>query len=709
MSLERKQTNEVATFSMPDYFKTELFNIDKDFHENGKLLSDEEIRLIINKNLPKKLNLPPNSGVKLSKRHRYLKDTALENKYSLIVYLDSNSHASYWLRFGSSEKKNKLGAGANKKQKLAQNLETGEWKKISSGSRDALKKEREFTALLGRTHMESIEYKTVRKEKTRWNENETSEIKIITVPEHKKSLFISDLIPGENLYSIAKQYYQGQINLSLADWQHILIQVMENIIQLHDKNWLHCDIKSANFIYDWNTQIVKVIDFEGMLKLCGEDKVLCLDHLTTLLYRAPEILPTVKKTVFIENKKREIALIPYSKKSDIYSCGVLLNELLGKMWIEHKGHWRENLFYKLRNQPEMQVWLKAIKEMTNRDPNKRPDLKTIIAQLKPLCQPIPKKSLKSVSLFHALKETKETSGFYKPYEKNKVIFVDTQESKVNKKNIITLRNEFEKRGIPVATTFLKSSSLQHADCHLAKFSDQPTKDLKDEKEIKNQRSKTENSSSTLSSSSYSQTELKTMREKGINYYNSIFAGTWHENQNTAQLLSDKIKTIPDDYFIAINKNFLSPYLILPPIFFDDILVLEAYWIFLIDLFQQVFPQNSHITYQLLEDIHYRENVIYYIEISIQHNFQKNELPINNFPFLDLELGKLVFANKFNADCYHEFATYQHFDSTPAAARDLFKTYLGQLQKGASLKSLLATKSQAETAERDKCESRCIIM
>lgn len=506
MSMERKQnqSDNVKVISMPTRFMDGLLNLTQDLHPNGKLLSDSQIQALFKANLSAKFDLKRDSGIKLSKRHSALKDTSIQNKYSLIIYQDKNDKPQYWLRFGSQEKHNLIGSGGNKKQKLIQNLETGEWRKVASSKVDSLKDEWTYSALLDRTDMNVIHYTTQSKPvKATVDQKDQEEKAIMTEGGEDKFYLISQFIPGENLHTIAWDYYYENNFMSLSEWQNILIQLLESVQELHEKNLIHGDIKSANFIFDWVTQRLKIIDFDSTLKLISNDidTVFSTFDLTTPCYRAPEIM-LIKDGYYV-----------YSKQSDIYACGLVLDEMLGRFWLYEEKQWRENPLLGLRDKPEMKPWLEEIEKMKSTDPAKRPSLKSVITKLKPLCQPLPEKKLKCLQLSEAVKYLEKKPidrevHLYKPNVNCKVIFVDTQKVEVSVKQIICLRQKLEDHQIAVADFLLKASTLQEAEKFLTpnslsstalifksnlssetKSTSRETKDVKDSKEDKEQKNK----------------------------------------------------------------------------------------------------------------------------------------------------------------------------------------------------------------------------
>ena len=118
--------------------------------------------------------------------------------------------------------------------------------------------------------------------------------------------FINDYYEGINLNE-----YTNNNTLNEKECIKIFKQIVEGIKYLHDKNIIHCDLKLENIIINGQKEI-KIIDLE-LAKICTEEEGFTSDIIFgTIEYLSPE----------------SYNLGIYSKKSDIWSLGVILLFLL---------------------------------------------------------------------------------------------------------------------------------------------------------------------------------------------------------------------------------------------------------------------------------------------------------------------------------------------------------------------------------------------
>jgi len=118
----------------------------------------------------------------------------------------------------------------------------------------------------------------------------------------KTYCMVLELCDGGELFDIL--YYTGQFSEKLA--RTFFRQIMSAVKACHDASVSHRDIKAQNVLLGENFQ-VKLADF-GSSKIWTEGELMRTTRIGTKGYQAPEIL-----------LKRG-----YTKKADIFSCGVLL-------------------------------------------------------------------------------------------------------------------------------------------------------------------------------------------------------------------------------------------------------------------------------------------------------------------------------------------------------------------------------------------------
>lgn len=135
---------------------------------------------------------------------------------------------------------------------------------------------------------------------------------------------------------------------------------------IHEKNMLHRDLKSLNVLLDAD-DYPKICDF-GISRTMPDDPKLLTGGAGTSQWMAPEV----------------IASKPYSQKADVYSYGILLWELLTKD-VPFHGLKEVQVAMAVLNQDRRPLIPQScppalgqlIRVCWDRDPNKRPEFKTI--------------------------------------------------------------------------------------------------------------------------------------------------------------------------------------------------------------------------------------------------------------------------------------------------------------------------------------------
>jgi len=97
----------------------------------------------------------------------------------------------------------------------------------------------------------------------------------------------------------------------------LIYQLINIVTFIHSKKIIHCDISTNNLLIDMNHNI-KLTDF-GLSEYLGDNQyIIKLKHYGTEIYNSPESLS--------KNK--------FSYKSDIYSVGIVIFELISRFSTE---------------------------------------------------------------------------------------------------------------------------------------------------------------------------------------------------------------------------------------------------------------------------------------------------------------------------------------------------------------------------------------
>lgn len=95
-----------------------------------------------------------------------------------------------------------------------------------------------------------------------------------------------------------------------------VIDILQGLKHIHDKEYVHCDIKLDNlFLCKKNRKKIKIADF-GLMQKKINGKIELKDSLGTYHYMAPELK--------IRNKQH---IIVVDDKIDIYSLGVVVYKM----------------------------------------------------------------------------------------------------------------------------------------------------------------------------------------------------------------------------------------------------------------------------------------------------------------------------------------------------------------------------------------------
>ncbi|GJQ15478.1 hypothetical protein GpartN1_g7269.t1 [Galdieria partita] len=163
--------------------------------------------------------------------------------------------------------------------------------------------------------------KNVDTESERMLRNEIKMVKTLSHPsipeyygwgETEKELYlVMELLKGASLEKM-RSTLKGQY----AKVSELFYRCVEAVEYLHSRNIIHRDLKPSNFFVVKGGSSIKVLDF-GVAKSFRANTTLTGDT-GSYWYMAPEVI----SDGYVENEKQ------YDMKADIYSMGIILNELL---------------------------------------------------------------------------------------------------------------------------------------------------------------------------------------------------------------------------------------------------------------------------------------------------------------------------------------------------------------------------------------------
>jgi len=154
------------------------------------------------------------------------------------------------------------------------------------------------------------------------------------------------------LCSMSLKEYLNTHNITDDKKYKIITDILNVIKYIHSQNVIHCDLSLKNILIDKNDNI-KLCDF-GLAEYLGTDAqyVIKSKNYGTLIYCASESLK--------DNK--------YSYKSDIYSLGIIIFEIINQFETEME---RIDMINKFKNGECHCQYKDTILQMTNKDDQKR--------------------------------------------------------------------------------------------------------------------------------------------------------------------------------------------------------------------------------------------------------------------------------------------------------------------------------------------------
>lgn len=291
-----------------------------DVRLNKKILTDKQIAEV-NKRLQ-------------AKNGRFSKKSSAELKDLNLPFSIIKENGECYAIYKGLKQKKHLGQGAFGKVKLAQNLATGEWVAIKVHSKhiELARTEGEVLHALGRA-------------KTKGHER-------ILPSGQVKYYIVMDLYAGTDLDAFQLSVQKKIVKPQPQEWCDIALQMIQATQAIHAKHYVHRDIKPGNFIYDPNTNRIKLADVGLAIKMKhGQYHARALAG--TPDYMAPELhLSTTTYT--------------YNEKTDVFALGRSILETLGCRpynTIQNLTHFSNN-----------QYVTAFLNRMVAKDPSQRPSL-----------------------------------------------------------------------------------------------------------------------------------------------------------------------------------------------------------------------------------------------------------------------------------------------------------------------------------------------
>ncbi|CAD8065216.1 unnamed protein product [Paramecium sonneborni] len=228
--------------------------------------------------------------------------------------------------------------------------------------------------------------KDLKKHKLYSNKLFQNEVEALKQLNHQHIINLEEAYENETSYLIVLEYLKGgslsqylkYCRLSLDDIEIIIKQILEAICYLHEKGFVHRDIKPDNILFCdvGSSSNLKLIDFGISCKLPNQENYSQIDY-GTPGFMAPEIL----------NDSNHIRI---SQKIDVFSCGAILYQMLtgSKLisGINSQELYQNNKLFTLNNQILQKIsapnYRGLISKMLIEDPDQRIDAKQALNYIK---------------------------------------------------------------------------------------------------------------------------------------------------------------------------------------------------------------------------------------------------------------------------------------------------------------------------------------
>ncbi len=170
---------------------------------------------------------------------------------------------------------------------------------------------------------------------------------------HKQNNTFSNIIYIQmEVCQMTLKEYILKTNANLININNIIKDILSAVKYIHIKNIIHCDLSLINILVD-ETDTIKLCDFGLAEDIGDEDYIIKSKTYGNIIYCAPESIQYSK----------------YSCKSDIYSLGIIIYELLNKFKTEME---RLTMIKKFKNKEIECKYSKILYGMTNINENARP-------------------------------------------------------------------------------------------------------------------------------------------------------------------------------------------------------------------------------------------------------------------------------------------------------------------------------------------------
>jgi mitogen-activated protein kinase kinase kinase 1 len=131
-----------------------------------------------------------------------------------------------------------------------------------------------------------------------------------------------ELISGGSLGSLVRNQRE---RLSEEPVKRFMIQIVEGLAFMHERGFVHRDLKSDNVLIDTASGRIKLTDF-GTAKSVGNMTKGAQTVIGTPLFMAPEIIAPM----MVDKEEVHPDEVGYGKKADVWSLGIMAAELLDK-------------------------------------------------------------------------------------------------------------------------------------------------------------------------------------------------------------------------------------------------------------------------------------------------------------------------------------------------------------------------------------------
>jgi serine/threonine protein kinase len=174
--------------------------------------------------------------------------------------------------------------------------------------------------------------------------------------EDKYPFIVMEYLPDGTLEKRLIPGQPSQLNEVLA----VLEDICEALLSAHENRIIHGDIKPSNIFYYGRKKMWKLGDFSLSIIMRGKESE---SRGGTPFYMAPEV------------KEGKI-----TEKSDIYSLGVMMREMLtGRRGVDLS---KVREIYKGLNENQLRELERLVERMTDPDPAKRPHIREIYGLLR---------------------------------------------------------------------------------------------------------------------------------------------------------------------------------------------------------------------------------------------------------------------------------------------------------------------------------------